>query len=359
MKRILITTILSDALIPNYGLSFAACNFSSNLISGGGFDKVYSILPTFVRGEIEKEAFLDERFSLVYHKWRHRKSISQKLAILMEQWQIFREVPAGTSVWLYNLNGLNALLFVLFRIFKPKTILNVIVLDFTPVTDGVGMNTLYLKLINTADGRICLSNSPLFNRHNAITLPGVVPFSNEVWPKIQKTNKKFLLAGALNEIIAMPSKVLEAFAKMPECELHITGKGCTDLFKEYAAKYPNIIFHGQINYTDYISLLDEVTFVLSTRDIKYPENQCNFPSKIIEAVLHNRIVLSTIDYPQLKDILIFRIGSDANSMVGDIQSLITSDEENLLRYANQSAKARSYFSTEEWYNAMHEIEQIK
>ncbi len=43
--RIFWTCILPDHLIARYGLSFAACNFSYNLMSDCAFDKVYSSMP--------------------------------------------------------------------------------------------------------------------------------------------------------------------------------------------------------------------------------------------------------------------------------------------------------------------------
>ena len=60
--RIFLTHILPEHLVAEYHLSFAACNFSRNLMSGGGFDKVYSIMPLFVCGEMKivEPAYDDE-----------------------------------------------------------------------------------------------------------------------------------------------------------------------------------------------------------------------------------------------------------------------------------------------------------
>lgn len=66
MSRVFVTHILPQHLVAKYRLSFAACNFSRNLMSGGGFDKVYSIMPTFVSGKME--AFEDPDNKLVYSR---------------------------------------------------------------------------------------------------------------------------------------------------------------------------------------------------------------------------------------------------------------------------------------------------
>ena len=165
--RIFWTCILPEHLIAQYRLSFAACNFSYNLMSGCAFDKVYSSMPLYVGGEMSKEAFSDKRFELIYDRWRKAGKFKQKLATFKEQFTMFQQIPKDASVWFYNLNTLNALLFVMLKLLKPSVQLNVIVLDFTPVNRGFGLNQIYLKLINWAHGRICLANSELFKKENS------------------------------------------------------------------------------------------------------------------------------------------------------------------------------------------------
>ncbi len=357
--RVFMTTILPESLIAKHKLSFAACNFSFNLMSGGGFDKVYSILPLYTGGEMEKDAFEDERFELVYDNLRRKGGIWQKLAALREQCTIFKRIPQGASVWYYNLSTLNALLFFLLKVFKPSVQQNVIVLDFTPVISGVGLNHIYLKLINAAHGRICLADSPLFKSDNSVTLPGVVPNSENKFPLVHTPTKSFLLSGALNETIAQTSMVLEAFAQLPGCELHVTGTGDTKLVEEYATKFPNIYWHGQLPFKEYLELLHSVTFQLSARNRNMPENQCNFPSKIIESLLHNRIILSTIEYKQLDGIKYFKSTSDSVFFKQHIESVASLSKASLMEYANQGKKVAAMFSTTVWNNAMEKIEHAR
>ena len=356
--RIFWTCILPEQLIGQYKLSFAACNFSFNLISGGGFDHVYSMMPLFVGGEMDPRAFTDNRFELIYDNLRKRRGFWQKLAALKEQWTIFRKIPRRASIWFYNLNTLNALLFVLLRTFKPSVQLNIIVLDFTPVTQGWGLNRIYLKLINAAHGRICLASSPLFNRKNATILPGVIPAVQGYYPKIETPQKKFLLSGVLSEEIAQLSLILQVFAQLPAHELYITGyNGDEQKLKEYSSKYKNIHWYGQLPYSEYIDLLHDITFQLSTRDPVSPENQCNFPSKIIEALLHNRIIISTIHYPQLNGINYFEIASEGEAFIKKIQAITSMDVLDLLVYANQSDSIKKAYNTGIWNTTMNDIEQ--
>ena len=73
------TFVLPDNLVAKYKLSFAAANFSRNLISGGGFDKCYSLIPVNVRGKLP---VVDEPgYEVVYSDWRIRSGILAKFAI--------------------------------------------------------------------------------------------------------------------------------------------------------------------------------------------------------------------------------------------------------------------------------------
>ena len=356
-QRIFFTCILPERLIAKHGLSFAACNFSFNLMSGGGFAKVYSTMPLFVGGEMDKEAFEDGRFELVYDKLRKRGGIWQKFAALKEQLTIFGEIPKRSSIWFYNLNVLSALLFVLLKVFKPSVQLNVIVLDYTPAKSWREQNYWYLKLINSANGRICLANSPLFKQNNSFTLPGVVPAQNEELPLVVKPDMSFLLSGMLLPEIAQLEMVLKTFAELPQYELHITGtKGDEEMLNEYANKYVNIHWHGQIPYKEYLDLLHSVTFLLSTRDPEMPENQCNFPSKIIESLLHNRIIISTIEYKQIDNIKYFKATSQQEFFKQHIDAIAQMSSKFLMEYANQGKKVAEMFSTKVWNETMEMIE---
>lgn len=355
--RIFQTFVLPDHLVAKYKLSFAAANFSHNLISGGGFDKCYSLIPVNVNGELPYVESVG--YEVVYSNWRKKGSLLAKLAIFKEQYFLFKQVRKYDSLWLYNLNVMNALLFVLIKLFKSTVKLNVIILDFTPTNSWKKQDYWYLKLLNKADGTICLANSDLFKCRNTVVLPGVVPFSAGNEPLIVNLNNKFLLSGVLNEEIAQITMILETFSQLPHCELHITGKTDNEfMIKEYATKHSNIIWHGSVPFQEYLDILHDCTFVLSTRDPKYPENQCNFPSKIIESLLHNRIIVSTIYYPQLRGIKYFQIKSDPKLFMRQLSELSTKSSSLLLEFANQGQIVIKLFSPKVWNQMMIKIDGI-
>lgn len=349
------TFLLPEELLAKYNLSFAAANFSNNLISGGCFDKVFSILPLHISGKL----LIDSKtnYELVYSKWRRVPNLNI-LANLSEQIHIFTQIKQGDSLWVYNVNLLNALLLLLLKLVKPSVSVNAIILDYTPINKPSIKESFLLWLINSMNGNIRLAYSDLFKCENAIVLPGVVPADTGYEPQIKEINDRFLLSGAINENIAQISMLLDTFAQLPNCELHITGMAENETkIIEYSRKYANIIYHGKVSFSGYLSIMHSCSFQLSTRKPELLENQCNFPSKIIESLLHNRIIISTIEYKQLKGVNYFYVPSEANAFMQHIQHIIHLPENDLMAYANQGQRIKEMFNTEVWNNAITNIER--
>ena len=348
MQRIFVTHIVPKNLILKYHLSIAACNFSYNLIEGNLFDRVYSILPTFVKGEIEPFE------NLVYSKFRENRFLF-RLAPIAENLSLFYKIPRKASVWYYNCTILNAFLIVLLKLFKPNVRQNLIVLDYTPSRKP--LERFFLWLANRMNGTIRLANSPLFTCRNSVCLPGVVPLNVTEQPKITTIAKTFLISGVLEDNIAMLPMLLEAFSKMPDMQLHITGKAPDMvLLKRYTQQCNNIIYHGLVEYDEYLRILHDTTFLLSTRNPAMSENQCNFPSKIIEALLHNRIVISTIYYEQLEGIRYFTIPIEVDQIILALYKIIQMPQVKLLAYANQSKDVMHRFNTKVWKKHMEMLD---
>ena len=131
------------------------------------------------------------------------------------------------------------------------------------------------------------------------------------------------------------------------------------MIKQYAEHYSNIFYHGRVAFEEYLEILHSCTFQLSTRDATYPENQCNFPSKIIEALLHNRAIVSTISYRQISDVYYFVVGSQINEFRDRIAEIVSLSNAELMSYVNQGKKVESLFNTSIWDRAMSQIEDRK
>lgn len=353
--RIYVTHMCPKDRLMEYGLSLSASNFNYNLIAGQGFDKVYSIYPGFTKGYLDKKD--DETFEAIYSKWRKKGRIKQRLARFIEQYQIFRLIPKKSKVWFYNVTSINVLTILLLKLFKPSCSLNIIELDYAP---DETFHKLMLPLINSVNGRICLSTYEGFKKENSVCLPGVIPNgSSKNNPKITNVTKDVLISGALKENITMLGMVLDAFAEMPDINLHISGVLID--FKEkvakYSERYPNIHFYGKMPMDDYRKLLQRVPVSLNTRKPSAPENKCNFPSKVIEAFCNNRIVASTIHYPQLQGLKYFELGADKESFKKSIKAIFEIPEKELLTYANQGERSEQMYSAHRWLSIMDKIEK--
>ena len=350
--RYFIVHTTAKCFVEKYKSSISGGNFSYNLKNAGLFDITYSILPSNIYDYTEK---LDiDGINIVYSNIRSKSKVSRILGCLVEQCKLFRIIKSNSSVWLYNICILNALLFLLLKLFKPTVKINVIVADFTP---NEGINSLFLRLINKADGLITLSNSNLFHLNNHFILPGIVPIDESYHIVNSPIKRNFLLSGALNERIASTSMVMKAFQKLTNLELNITGRGIdADLITEFSNLSDNIKYHGVLSYEEFKTMLDDNVFVLSTRDPHYPENQCNFPSKVLEALLHNRIIISTIHYPQLEGLLYFEVPSDYDGFINAINEIAQLSDDKLLQYANQSEKVKKLFSPSAWQHCIKLIE---
>lgn len=348
MKRIFITHIVPKDKILDCKLSVAACNFSWNLIDGGTFDEYYSILPTFVRKKVDG---FDRQICSKLRKFR----LTRWCAPIVENICLFCRISRRSSVWYYNCTVLNATLIVLLKLLKPSVKQQMIILDYTPSRKP--MERFFLWLSNRMDGTIKLADSPLFTVKNTVCLPGITPADGKIYPLVGRIRKMFLISGALGDNIAMLPILLEAFSMMPEMALHITGKAPDlTLVDKYTSRYKNIIYHGMVEYAEYLRILHETPFLLSTRSPEYPENQCNFPSKIIEALLHNRIVLSTLHYRQLDGIRYFKISANTMGLVDDLRRITAKDESELMGYANQSGEVKTRFGCDVWKRWMTKIE---
>lgn len=357
-KRYFICPLLPKAKIQQLNGSVAANNFCYNLISGNGFSDVIPFLPV---GYVDKADLVydDKRVRLFYIRWR-KNTWLRKISFVPENIKMFNDIQRYSSVWFYNLPYTTILLFILLKLFKPSVSCNLIMLDFTPKRKGLRSisDSIEIACINKMHGMIKLADSPLFTVKNSVCLPGVVPEDGNEYPLVENVKKEFLISGALGDNISMLSMLLDVFSQMPELTLHITGKA-PDVKKveEYASKYKNIIYHGMVEYDEYLSILHATPFLLSTRDPRYPENQCNFPSKVIEALLHNRIIVSTIHYPQLDGIKYFEVGTDIEEFIKDILTISRTTDDVLMQYANQSCIVKERFNVRVWNEWMKKIEE--
>lgn len=104
----------------------------------------------------------------------------------------------------------------------------------------------------------------------------------------------FMYAGTLEPVTGI-DRLLDAFEKVDEdCRLVITGKGSLSaLVQERADKDSRIDFRGYVSDTEYYRLLNEADILINPRNMELPENQNNFPSKVLEYLAAGRMTISS------------------------------------------------------------------
>lgn len=356
MKRIFVTHSLPPNSQNIKGLSRAASNFSYNLIDSGLFDSILITLPSFVK-RTPTGISLNENVTLIFSELLRKHRVLNKLSILIEQFVALKFVPRKSSIWFYNLGYLNFILFILLRVFKPSVKLYVIMLDFVPPRRRLSFESLFLWLLNSSNGIIELAKSDLFTCENSTCIAGITPLIKPDYPKVDSIKPVFLLSGALYEYISNITLLLKTFSQLPKCTLHITGYGGNDeLIESYAKCHSNIIYHKYLSNEDYNNLLRESTFLLSTRQSSYPDNECNFPSKIIEGLMANRIIISTINYPQLEEIAYMQVSENPNTLYKELYAICNLSNSELNNYANQADKTYAKFNPVKWASIIQQIE---
>lgn len=353
-KRIFITSVVPKKYIEKLDISAAANYFSYQLIDANIFDKVYSFVPTNIDKEFEKET----KIKYLQKRFRKSSKLTKLLSTILDNIKLFQSVEKKSKLWYYNLTHQNVLNYILIKIFKPSVQQYIIVLDHTPSKYLLTIQGILLKLINGSDGLISLTNNDVLSDKNKVIIPGIAP--NAIKGFDQKTlNFNFLLSGILSNN-RLPELFLELFSHLPEYNLIITGKIIDDvLIEKYVNNFPNIKYLGMLEYNKYLEVLKNASFSLNTRDPKYIENLFNFPSKSLEHLRYNRILISTMYYEEIKDINYFYKEPELESLLIFFKELKYCNQKELLeKYANQSVKVVQLFGIDKWEKAVSKIENI-
>ena len=109
-------------------------------------------------------------------------------------------------------------------------------------------------------------------------------------------------------------------------------------------KYTNLHFFGNMKYEDYLCLLDSATICLNLRNPNLPENNNNFPSKVLDYFSKGKIVLSTISYPEIKIKNYSLSEYNEAAITKSIQDIINMDINELLKYSDNISFLHELYS---------------
>lgn len=105
----------------------------------------------------------------------------------------------------------------------------------------------------------------------------------------------YMYAGILEPVTGV-EMLLKAFSRIdnPAIRLKISGKGSmVKLVQEATEQDHRIIYLGCVPYEEYLSNLKQADVLVNPRNMNLPENENNFPSKIMEYLATGKPIIST------------------------------------------------------------------
>lgn len=363
-NRIFIGQFLPQQLMVKYNLSQAANNFCYKIMALNSFDSCLSVPPLNV---VDKIHFYSDDKTIMYYTYRlfPHKRVFKYVNSLIENISCYFKMLGSRKnvIWFYNIYKGNVLLAYLLLYFSRKRVY-VLLADYNPSRASGVMQKLIVNALKKSKGIISLSARCSEINKNFMSIPGIL-MDNKLakQPRPFSNTKRFLLSGTLNENTGL-YMAIDVFKKIPDYTLVLSGSLSDDEKKEVQnliKDYPNIILSGYLkDYNDYLKLLKSVDFVLSLRDENKAVNKYNFPSKILEALSMNIPVLSTMVYPELKDIPYFTSDYDVDSIVAKIMDLYTPQMQKMvLKASDNYEKLSRYYTQEAWDKAFYISENTK
>lgn len=358
MKRVFICQYLPSELVGKYPTSQAQSAFCGKIFKTNSFDKVISLVQTNIKPFILSEINDDD---VVYVQTRilPQFKIIRVFNNIIENIRIYREAKSTPCIWINNLNPQLLLSFYLLRYFSKSRIYSVVT-DFTPPAKKFSISTLLEKALSKCDGIISLSSRSTLNFKNVGFLPGIV-LNYKQYPLYANANlkKKVLFSGALSSVTGI-ELVLETISSMPDIQLIVSGRGSMeDIVRQYSSKYANIHYYGFLEKTDYEKVMNDVDVCLSLRNPDLRENRNNFPSKILEYLSQSKIVISTIEYPELTGLNYFVAPYSIIGLKTIINKVFSLTQEEIIEYTDHEKVLMEKFSISAWTKMFIQVEQEK
>lgn len=169
--------------------------------------------------------------------------------------------------------------------------------------------------------------------------------------KGDSSKKRFMYAGTLKKANGV-DLLLNAFLEYndPESELWITGSGpLKHIIETYSTRDKRIIYFDKLEYPDYLEKLEETTVLINPRNMGFPENTYNFPSKIIEYLATGKTIIST-KFPGWKRFEKHVIFCE-DSIEGIKRAIIKAMQATEVEWRNRREYAQSFL----WENQIHKI----
>jgi len=350
--RLFITQVVPNIFVKKYNVSQAGTMFCFDLVDNDTFEKTISLVPINIKENIKENCHYYKTEFIQCRLLPHNK-IFRIFNNLIENITIVKKSIKANTIWFYNITTTNIFSVLILRFILFKKVYAIIA-DYTPPVKRISINSIIKTIIENLKGIIILSARSDFEKVNQVCIAGIVP-QNKINPKASVlTNRKFLFSGVLNKLKGI-DMAIEVFSKIPKAELIISGKG-DDVLLNMIKPYKNIKYLGFLSQEEYRKVFFEVTFCLNFRNPSFLENKYNFPSKVLEYFLYHKIVISTIEYPELNKFEYIYTPFNVDELIITINKLLVIDNSEIEKYTNNTKQLKSEFSEIKWKSTMHDIE---
>jgi glycosyltransferase involved in cell wall biosynthesis len=214
---------------------------------------------------------------------------------------------------------------------------------------------LQLASIRRYDVVVALSanmNSYLNAKQKTIIVEGGI--TRELWENLAKSDKEkkerkvLLYSGLLSRVTGIEELIrkLECLKDTDAVKLVITGKGdLQEQIEKLASTKSWIEYKGHLPYGEYVRLLKTADIVINPRNMDLPENQCNFPSKILDYLATGAIVVST-RFPGWERFQAHIVFSDLDSIGQVIQEIIDLKDVEFVQKSKKTYEENRRFAEE-------------
>lgn len=348
VKRAFVCSCVPSKYVSKVKGSQAAVNFCDVIENLDIFDKVISIVPpTYycinVENEKNKKEYLIGQ-NVFFVKY---------LMLVYYNFLCAYKLRKYESVWFYNLCNVNIISFLILRFFFNINTY-VFLLDYTPTKFWLSVNKYIPFFLVKTKGIISCSSRVEIKQPNIMIKPGIIALS-KIYDKLysQPDIPVVLFSGVMSKHTGV-ELVIEAFKRMPDIKLIVSGMGDEKYLKKLV-QLPNVIYCGYLAYEDYLKLYDKVSICLSLRNPNCEENKYNFPSKILEYFLYGKIVISTIEYPEISTFNYYKIDYDVEELIKVILSIRVNYKQR--RFIDNREQLEKIVSDKSWEKCIKIIEK--
>lgn len=359
---IFISQNVPNSDVKKYKVSQAANNFCLHINNLQYFSHHIAVPPANVDGTFVNHT--DNELNIEYHLCRKIKhcGIGKKTNTILDNLWIYKRVIKAKeqNVWFYNVWTGNLLAYFLVLLLSTKNVY-ILLADYNPSRYNNVVGKILLWAISKAKGVISLSARCKEVNKEFCSIPGIIPEK-----KIRKTmgscigKNKFLLSGTLNENTGL-FLALDVFKNLPGAKLYLSGilsEDCKKKVEDICSKYNNIEYKGFFEkYSDYLDFIQGVDITLSLRNPDSPVNHYNFPSKILETLAYNKVVLSTIEYPELDGVNYLLAPYNKECLKLYIQEIITGRKDSEIeKCLDNTDVLTERYSEKAWIEAFKKME---